>query len=338
VSSVRKQLQFLSAAILLLSSIAWANPSLTVTGVTPQAGTPMTFTVNFNPDQAAVVGMQFDLMLLPGQTAGTITPAAGVIAAGKSISAHVIGGNQWRFMINGFNSTPITSMTLFTAQAITGAGTPPGTITIPLTNILYTDAHGSVIGDFTLPASPPVITSLTSATAIEGSPFTYTITASNNPANFNAIGLPLGLSINTATGQISGTPTGVGVSSVTLSATATGGTGNAVLRLTVSTAQPPTATTGVSASPLASVRVYPNPFKPNRGADTITFDQIPAGSTVKIFTVSARWVATVTADSMGKAHWNLTNNSGDKVASGIYLYLITDGQGDKTRGTLTVIK
>jgi hypothetical protein len=34
----------------------------------------------------------------------------------------------------------------------------------------------------------------------------------------------------------------------------------------------------------------------------------------------------------------LTNDSGDKVGSGIYLYLITDGQGDKVRGKVAVIK
>jgi hypothetical protein len=86
------------------------------------------------------------------------------------------------------------------------------------------------------------------------------------------------------------------------------------------------------------MRVYPNPWRASRGDHAITFDQIPAGSTVKIFTVSARWVATLTADAGGKASWNLTNDSGERVASGIYLYLITDSQGNKTRGKFTVIR
>jgi len=39
-----------------------------------------------------------------------------------------------------------------------------------------------------------------------------------------------------------------------------------------------------------------------------------------------------------KIVWDLTNNSGDKVASGVYLYLITDSQGDKVQGKVAVIK
>jgi len=44
---------------------------------------------------------------------------------------------------------------------------------------------------------------------------------------------------------------------------------------------------------------------------------MPAGSTVKIFTVSARWVATLTADAGGKAPWNLTNDSGARSAKAV---------------------
>ncbi|AWI10417.1 hypothetical protein CKA38_00040 [Ereboglobus luteus] len=51
-----------------------------------------------------------------------------------------------------------------------------------------------------------------------GEAFTYTIVASNNPASYDAIGLPSGLSINTASGVISGTATAAGTSNVTISA------------------------------------------------------------------------------------------------------------------------
>ncbi len=47
--------------------------------------------------------------------------------------------------------------------------------------------------------------------------------------------MPAGLSVNTATGLISGTPTAAGTSTVTLSATNAGGTGNASLTLTITT-------------------------------------------------------------------------------------------------------
>ncbi|MGI8570263.1 MAG: Ig domain-containing protein [Methylocella sp.] len=59
-------------------------------------------------------------------------------------------------------------------------------------------------------ATTSPITSALSASGTLGTPFTYTITATNNPASFNASGLPAGFSANTATGVISGTPTAPG--------------------------------------------------------------------------------------------------------------------------------
>ena len=51
---------------------------------------------------------------------------------------------------------------------------------------------------------PPAVTSSATATSTSEGPFSYTITGSNNPYLFGASGLPSGLSINTATGVISG--------------------------------------------------------------------------------------------------------------------------------------
>ncbi len=84
--------------------------------------------------------------------------------------------------------------------------------------------------------APPTITSASTASGTVGSPFSYTITATNNPTSFNATGLPAGLSVNTTTGVISGTPTAAGSSSVTLSATNSAGTGTATLALTIQAA------------------------------------------------------------------------------------------------------
>jgi len=88
---------------------------------------------------------------------------------------------------------------------------------------------------------------------------------------------------------------------------------------------------------VSAVNVYPNPFRASRGDSAITFAQQPAGCSIKLFTVSGRWVQTL-AGSSGKASWNLRNSSGEPVASGIYLYLITDAQGNKIRGKLAIIR
>src|SRR5438874_11528863 len=84
----------------------------------------------------------------------------------------------------------------------------------------------------------PVITSPTTASGQVGVAFSYQITASNGPIiSYNATGLPAGLSVNTSTGLISGTPTTAGTYTVTISATNSIGTGSATLTLTI---KPPT--------------------------------------------------------------------------------------------------
>ena len=84
------------------------------------------------------------------------------------------------------------------------------------------------------PATPaPVISSALNATGTVAQPFNYTITATNNPTAFTAVGLPSALSLNATTGVISGTPAATSASSVTLSARNATGTGSATLILTI---------------------------------------------------------------------------------------------------------
>ncbi len=85
----------------------------------------------------------------------------------------------------------------------------------------------------TLTAGVPVITSALSATGRVAEAFVYQMIATGNPTAFSAAGLPSGLAIVPATGIINGTPTVDGISSVTLSATNSFGTGTATLQLVV---------------------------------------------------------------------------------------------------------
>jgi len=119
---------------------------------------------------------------------------------------------------------------------ISGTPTSSGTSSVTITAI---NAGGTGTKTLTITINPtaPAITSSTKATATVGTAFSYSITASNSPTSYGATGLPAGLSVNTTTGVISGTPTATGTSNVTISATNSTGTGNATLTITISATQ-----------------------------------------------------------------------------------------------------
>ncbi len=98
------------------------------------------------------------------------------------------------------------------------------------------------------------------------------------------------------------------------------------------------ATVTLASVDLSGVRVYPNPWRSDRhGRSPITFDFLTIGSTIKIFNISGHLIKTLTPTS-DKIQWDLSNESGDKAASGLYFYLISDTQGGKVHGSLAVIR
>lgn len=92
----------------------------------------------------------------------------------------------------------------------------------------YASAINNGVGPLT-----PVVISATAASATTGGAFSYQIKATNQPTSYNATGLPPGLSVNTGTGLISGTPTQLGTYNATISAATSAGTGSAALTITV---------------------------------------------------------------------------------------------------------
>lgn len=91
-------------------------------------------------------------------------------------------------------------------------------------------------------------------------------------------------------------------------------------------------------APSLSPRAYPNPWRSDRGYPAqITFDQLTGNTTIKIFTLSGHFVKGLPLASSSTT-WDLTNESGNEVASGIYLYLATNNLGQKVTGKLAVIR
>lgn len=192
---------------------------------------------------------------------GTV-PTAPVIASALNAFGHVGIPFSYTIVAPGattFNATglpPGLTVNLSNGQ-ISGAPTSAGTfgVTIAAANLFGTDTRVLTLN--IAPAVPPVITSALTATASANTAFTYTITSTNNPTSFNAVGLPAGLNVNLETGVISGTPTNVGTFNVAIAAANPFGRDSRVLALSVNPhPQQPAITSPLTASVNAGVPFY----------------------------------------------------------------------------------
>ncbi len=168
-------------------------------------------------------------------------PPAPVITSSTAASATVGQAFSYTIMATNtafqFSATPLPDGLIvnFASGVISGTPTTSGSSTITLG---ARNAGGVGNAALTLVIAPaaPVITSLTTTSAIVGQTFSYTITATNSPTGFTATPMPSGISLDALTGVISGTPTASGSSSIALGASNAGGTGNATLSLIITPA------------------------------------------------------------------------------------------------------
>ncbi len=94
-----------------------------------------------------------------------------------------------------------------------------------------------------------------------------------------------------------------------------------------------------SAHDLKSVVVYPNPFRPRVARDNVLkFIGLTDDVDVKIYTISGDLVwGRHFRYSGGGVSWDGRNSQGKEVASGLYVYQVTNGDGEKFTGRISVV-
>ncbi len=167
---------------------------------------------------------------------------------------YVIQANNLPTSFTALNLPPgFPALGTFTNGIISGNPRAAGTFSVPITasNTLGTDSRTLVITIATVTA--PVVTSSTAVGGVRGSPFSYQIIATNSPTSYNVRGaLPNGLTINGATGLITGTPAEAGVFNIQVSANNSAGPGTRSLTITITT--PATPVPVISSPTTASIR------------------------------------------------------------------------------------
>lgn len=133
-----------------------------------------------------------------------------------------------------FSAGPLPDGLMVNPSSGVISGLPLVTGTFPVTigavNVFGSDSRTLTLN---LATGAPVITSSLAAAGMEEGSFSYTITANNSPTSFWAQDLPIGVTVNTNTGAITGTPLYAGDYSVPLFAANAWGVGTATLQLTV---------------------------------------------------------------------------------------------------------
>ena len=80
--------------------------------------------------------------------------------------------------------------------------------------------------------------------------------------------------------------------------------------------------------------IFPDPYL--SGDTEIVFTDLPASCTIEVFTLNGERVKTITEDDGdGQAVWNVRNDAGDLLGSGLYTYIIRSETEEKGKLVIT---
>jgi hypothetical protein len=285
-----------------------STPANTTTGPVTLVINPATTTLTLTPPPAATVDTPYTGVIgVSGGTAPyTCTITAGTLPAGLTLGANCT-----------ITGTPTTAGSATVTVHATDSSSPTATTTGPVTITV------NPLSTLTLTGSLP--------NATLGVPYTQTLTAQGGLAPYTyavtAGSLPAGLSLDSSTGVISGTPTAVGASSFTVTATDSEPTpAHASLPLIIEVLYPTTPNDAELTGPYAYL------FQ--------GYDDVVAG----VLAYQTATVGSFTADGKGgitlgelDANHQASDPAGNTIASANFLGTYTLGPDNRGSLTLTVL-
>jgi hypothetical protein len=173
---------------------------------------------------------------------------------------------------------------------------------------------------------PPIISAApTSGSVNPGGTLTFTVEPTGS-SPFTYQWLKNGVAIPGATSQSYTTP------ALTLD------DNGASYQVTVTNAFGSATSAAAIATVIPVIKVFPNPWRSDRHTgNNLTFGGCASNSTIKVFTLSMHWVKTIKGS--GDVAWDLKNDSGQNIASGYYLFLVTTPDDNQTvKGKFAVIR
>ena len=235
-------------------SYQWKKNGMDIPGATAAS---FTMPAAISPD----CGASFTVLITNGsgsvtstRATLTVTPAAAApIILKNPERARVLTGQKASFSVTAWSASPMSyqwQKGTFTGTIEDIPGATEATYTTPLTTLadhltmfrcVVSNSAGNVTSAIemlfvTNDTKPPTdITSAITASVQVGTPFNYTITSSGGttPIGYSASPLPAGLSVDSSSGRIAGTPASTGVTSIMMGASNAAGSMSRILTLTV---------------------------------------------------------------------------------------------------------
>ena len=221
-----------------------------------------------------------------------------------------------------YAANPIPAgLAFYSDGTISGSPLFPGSTTVTLiaANTAGSDSKSLVINIGAIPA--PIISSSLSTNGTVGSSFSYGITFSSlggTPDSYNASPLPPGLLLDLTSARIVGTPTTVGQTNVTLTATNVSGSDTKTLLIDVAAPTPPTFTNLLTASGSVGAYSFFDLFASGSTPQVFSASGIPPGMHLYSFTSFAYLSGTPTTAGTFNTTITVTNASGSDTKTLVY--------------------